>query len=170
MAKGSSSFGGVWASLRYPFIYCELPKSVPPIRLTLHSSRYNSAFFSSISTNDYYIVYAAENFTQGAGFDTTGLVYQGSLLHDNRTLDHTIGRIQSDAGSWEKLTPAECISAYATDFVSDRRTVVIVSNATNFVLGEPCGNGPCLHRSLLNIDSYSFNTAVGAFGYDPYAW
>ena len=138
--------------------------------MSLHSGSYNSAFFSSISTNDYYIVYAAENFTQGAEFDTTGIVYKGYLLQDNSTLEHTIGRIQNNADSWEKLTPSECISAYATDFVSDRRTVVVVSNTTHFDTGEPCANGPCLHGSLLDFDEYSFNTAVGAFGYDPYAW
>jgi len=123
-----------------------------------------------IATNDYYIVYAARNFTQGAEFDTTGLVYQEHLLQDNPTLNHIIGRIQNDAGSWEKLTPSECISAYATDFVGGRRTVVVVSNITHFDIGESCGNGPCLHGSLLDFDEYSFNTAVGAFGYDPYAW
>jgi hypothetical protein len=138
--------------------------------LSLQCCRYNSAFFSSIATNDYYIVYAAENFTQGAAFNTTGLVYQGYLLQDNPTLDHFIGRVQNDANGWERLAPSECISAYATDFVSGRRTVVVVSNATHFDTGEPCDNGPCLHGSLLDFDEYSFNTAVGAFGYDPYAW
>jgi hypothetical protein len=68
-----------------------------------------------IATNDYYIAYAAKHFTQGVEFDTTGLVYQEHLLQDNPTLNHIIGRIQNDAGPWEKLTPSECISAYATD-------------------------------------------------------
>lgn len=138
--------------------------------LGLRSGRYNSAFFSSISTNDYYIVYAAENFTQGAAFNTIGLVYHGYLLQDNSTLDDIIGRIQNDAGRWERLSPSECISAYATDFVNDRRTVVVVSNTTHFDIGESCNDGPCLHGSLLDFGEYSFNTAVGAFGYDPYAW
>lgn len=140
--------------------------------LTLHSTSYNSAFFSSISTNDYYIVYAAENFTQGAGFNTTGLVFyddSGSGV-SNKTLDHTLRRIQSDMGSWEKLTPAECISAYATDFVSDRRTVVIVSNTTHSDSGAPSVNGPFVHGSLLDLTNYHFNTNVGANGYDPYSW
>lgn len=136
----------------------------------LKPGRYNSAFFSSIATNDYYVVYAAENFTQGAAFNTTGLVYQGYFLDNNSTVDHIIDRVQTDAQAWERLTPSECISAYATDFVSDRRTVVVVSNNTHFDIGQPCDNGPYLPGSLLDFDEYSFNTAVGAFGYDSYAW
>jgi hypothetical protein len=120
----------------------------PP--LGLQFGRYNSAFFSSIANIDDYVVYAAENFTQGAAFNTTGLVYQGYFL-DTLTLDHIIGRVQTDAQAWGRLTPSECISAYATDFVSNRRTVVIVSNTTHFDVGEPCDNGPCLHGSLLRL-------------------
>jgi hypothetical protein len=132
--------------------------------LNLHSGKYNSAFFSSISTNDCYIVYEAENFTQGSAFNTPGLVYQNYLLQDNSTLDYIIGRIQNDTGRWKRLTPSECISAYATDFVNDRRTVVVVSNTTHFDIGEPCDNGSCLHGSLLDFGEYSFNTPVGALG------
>lgn len=119
--------------------------------LGLQFGRYNSAFFSSITNNDDYVVYAAENFTKGAAFNTTGLVYQGYFLDNNSTLDHIIGRVQTDAQAWERLTPSECISAYATDFVSDRRTVVIVSNTTHFDVGEPCDTGPYLHGSLLRL-------------------
>ena len=108
-------------------------------------------------------MYAATNFTDGAPFDANGLA-QGSRWDDYYLpISQAINDVkvaQQDLSSWEVLSNEECIAAYAADFVTDRRTVIVVSNSST----------SDLDGSLLGLDVNVFNTAVGAFGYDPYAW
>lgn len=76
---------------------------------------YNSVFFSIIATNEYNIDYAHEAFLQGGP--------QGAY---NETEFVGIEDIQAHAKSWDRLENADCINAYASEFLNTRRNLVAV--------------------------------------------
>lgn len=81
---------------------------------------YNSVFFSAISTNNYRIAWVTEGFSEGAPFNRTKWFYE-------QVLDRVpLTEIQEKAATFDNLTNEECIRAYAKDFVSARRDVLLV--------------------------------------------
>jgi hypothetical protein len=113
--------------------------------------RYNSAFFSSLATNDYNIVYATENFVTGAPFDAEAI--GATWLPPG----YDVTPVQEQIASYERLENAACIEAYAKDFITDRRTLVIIASNSSTDGG-----------SLLGSDSYELSSP--GTGWAPYDW
>lgn len=82
---------------------------------------YNSVFFSTIASNEYDIIFANEAFVLGGS--------QGTY---NETKFPSIQDIPAKAKTWDRLQRADCINAYATEFLDSRRglVAVIVDNTT----------------------------------------
>ncbi|KAK5009044.1 hypothetical protein LTR28_002982 [Elasticomyces elasticus] len=95
---------------------------------------YNSAFFSTISSNDYMIYFVSQDFVHGGSYND--IAFQPSDgWHDLSA----IGAFQRDLSTFERLENADCISAYATNFLTSRRTLAIVTSnmtATSNYSGE----------------------------------
>jgi hypothetical protein len=117
---------------------------------------YNSVFFSAIATNDYNYLYAAEGFARGAWFNETQWPSNSEFNG---------AEIQKQAPNYQNLTNIECINAYATDFISDRRTLILVIETDSVNGTEPDG-------SLIGVTGYSFVNGISLTDnqYDPYSW
>jgi hypothetical protein len=76
---------------------------------------YNSVLFSTIAANEYDIIFATEAFFQGGPEGT----YKDTHF---RRLDD----VQAKAKTWDRLERAECINAYAIEFLNTRRNLVAV--------------------------------------------
>ncbi|KAF5378412.1 hypothetical protein D9757_011163 [Collybiopsis confluens] len=103
---------------------------------------YNSTFFSTISAQEYAVIpatgpdlqtmtpYADGRYNWTCGYDSEGCPE---------------GVSEAELSQWEVLNNAECITAYATDFVSDRAAVIRVvgdfSNGTLIVDMADAGRG-----------------------------
>lgn len=83
---------------------------------------YNSVAFLSLSTNEYDIVFATKEFVEGGPQSTY-----------NKTRFPDLESIQNRARTWDRLERAECINAYATEFLSTRRNLVavVIENTKN---------------------------------------
>ncbi|KEF52144.1 uncharacterized protein A1O9_11770 [Exophiala aquamarina CBS 119918] len=115
---------------------------------------YNSAFYKSLSTNNYDIFVVEPGFLEGGSVDTTGIVVaKGSI-------DPAI--IQTDlgiAGRYIRLNNSDCINTYATDINSRRNPVLVSSKSTP------------AESTLLHVEHYSYTDSVGPRGiYKPYGW
>ncbi|KAF5381866.1 hypothetical protein D9757_008363 [Collybiopsis confluens] len=82
---------------------------------------YNSSFFSTISAENYLVIPA------------TGPDLQTMTPNEDGRYNWTCGYEgcpggvpEAELSQWDVLNNAECLKAYATDFVSDRATVVLV--------------------------------------------
>jgi hypothetical protein len=104
---------------------------------------YNSVVYYSIATNEYDIVFASEAFVQG-----------GPQASYNETQFPQAKDIQTQAKTWDRLEPAECINAYATEFLNTRRNLVavVVDNTT------------AENDTVKRIEQYSFTL------FDFYDW
>jgi hypothetical protein len=96
---------------------------------------YSSAFFSSLASNDYNLVFANEGWLTGAAYNAT----RASLAWLPSEFD--VSLVQRSASKFQRLTNARCIEAYATDFTPDRRTVVVVCNESSSYNGIPLLDG-----------------------------
>ncbi|KAI5246195.1 hypothetical protein E4T43_02765 [Aureobasidium subglaciale] len=123
---------------------------------------YNSMFFGSLSTNDYNIDYATEGFLVGESYNSIKypdmISGQDEDYMDTSNIQQTL---QHDTSQWQRLSNAECISAYAVDLISSRRDLVVVvpkPNTTN--------------SSLLYRDAYHFELKAKLVDdtYGPYQW
>lgn len=114
--------------------------------------RYNSAFFSSLATNDYNIVYATEDFVTGAPFNATNAIGEYWLPSG-----YDVTLVQEQIASYERLENAACIEAYAQDFITDRRTLVIIASNSSTDGG-----------SLLGSDNYELASPGRTWA--PYEW
>jgi hypothetical protein len=97
-------------------------------------------------------VYATEGFVTGAPFYNTSAV--GGIWAPpgfNVTL------VQEQIASYEQLDNAACIEAYAKDFITDRRTLVIIASNSSTESG-----------SLLGSDNYELSSPGS--GWTPYSW
>lgn len=122
----------------------------------LFNFRYNSAFYKSLSTNDYDIFVVEPGFLEGGSVNTTNIVVASNAI------DPAI--VQTDLtipGRYERLDNTACINAYAIDFNSNRRNLVLVSS--NSTLPE---------TTLLHVEHYSYGASVRSGGgvYRPYGW
>ncbi|KAF9060840.1 hypothetical protein BDP27DRAFT_1272764, partial [Rhodocollybia butyracea] len=86
---------------------------------------YNSAFFSTISANDYQYSLAQGPEMQGLLPDISKFDWQCAGFPAGAD----VGACSSpdiEPTNWEFLNPSDCLYAYAVDFLSDRRDLVIV--------------------------------------------
>ncbi|KIW21469.1 hypothetical protein PV08_02049 [Exophiala spinifera] len=110
---------------------------------------YNSIFYSALATNNYSILYASQSFVDLAAYNETKFP---------NTRDLNITDVQSRAKSFERLNNADCIHAYARDFVEDRRNVIVV------VKDPPANQG-----SLFNITQNDFPEVITP-KYNAFSW
>ncbi|KAI5276990.1 hypothetical protein E4T47_00244 [Aureobasidium subglaciale] len=123
---------------------------------------YNSMFFGSLSTNDYNIYYATEGFLVGESYNS--IKYPDMISGQDEDYMDTSNiqqSLQHNTSQWQRLSNAECISAYAVDLISSRRDLVVVvpkPNTTN--------------SSLLYRDAYHFELKAKLVDdtYGPYQW
>lgn len=78
---------------------------------------YNSTFYAAIATNDYNILYATEDFVEGALYDKTKFP---------DTAAQNISQFQAKALTWTQLNNHDCIMNYANDFITEYRNVIAV--------------------------------------------
>ena len=100
-------------------LWCILALSSIPLHLM-----YNSAFYKSLSTNDYDIIFVQQSFLDGVT-----LSYNPTWIDLSSTVNLTAlqRNITTDFGHhYEKLDLADCINAYATDFLDQRRNLVFI--------------------------------------------
>ncbi|KIW14026.1 hypothetical protein PV08_06807 [Exophiala spinifera] len=111
---------------------------------------YNSALYKSLASNDYDILVVKPDFIDGSSWSSPDPIKQYGVL-DGVSID----QIQADVKvpeRYERLTTAECIRAYATDFTTDRRNLVFVAN------------NDTVNYNLLTFQTYIFSTV------DTYYW
>ena len=125
---------------------------------------FNSVFFTSIATNNYNVVFATPNFTQGAPFSTANgrntVAFQPPIWKENLT---TIQQLVED-NRFERLENTDCINAYAVDLQTSRRTLVVISsNASVHDNGAVLGSG---NQAYILPERWY----VLQKGYDPYDW
>lgn len=126
---------------------------------------FNSAFFTSLVTNDYNVVFATEGFVAGEPFspvsnDSSELF---PLSHRyNEHLDGTLPAVQRSVqdGAYQRLEPQDCIAAYANDLNTNRRTLVVISNNAS-----DHGGG-----SFLGGTFRQYDVLISGEDYDPYQW
>jgi hypothetical protein len=112
---------------------------------------YNSGFFSTTATYEYDTVFEYEPFLQA-----------GPQSAHDQTTDPRLKNIQTQATSWDRLEPAACINAYATEFLTTRRNLVAVISANE--------QSPT-NTSVQEVVSNAFEFSIKSPGaVDPYAW
>lgn len=108
---------------------------------------YNSVIFLSLSTNEYFWAVTTEDFVSGAPFNLSNSNYNAPMLNPIENSDVFVGtpgsftsavdwqyqyeQIQLNVSTYDRLSNEECISTYSQRLISDRRSVVAVSSATN---------------------------------------
>lgn len=86
--------------------------------------RYNSAVFSAIGTHEYGILLASSS------FDFKNPPNNGPDYTDcsEQNFDMDMTAFYSEVSKFERLDKQECIDAYDADYISDRGTVVLVTD------------------------------------------
>ena len=97
-------------------------------------------------------MYATEDFVTGAPFYNTPAV-GGAWAPPG----YDVTPVQEQIASYERLDNAACIEAYAKDFITDRRTLVIIASNSSTEGG-----------SLLGSDNYELSSP--GTGWAPYNW
>ncbi|KAK5070204.1 hypothetical protein LTR51_007901 [Lithohypha guttulata] len=101
---------------------------------------YNSVFYMSLSSNDYNVYFAAEQFIQDAGsIPPAEIVVEAGQFRMGKfdflfssggeAMTAHIRELKNDLASFEKLDNAQCMRAYTKEYLDDRRTLILVSNA-----------------------------------------
>ena len=127
---------------------------------------YNSAFYKSLSTNNYDMFFVQESFLDGLtlSYDRT---WDLSSTVDLTTLQRNI---TTDFGHhYERLDLAACINAYATDFLDKRRNLVfILAPGDETIVASNFSVYDIYHYvySLSSMVSDKTGTGEG----DPYHW
>lgn len=112
---------------------------------------YNSTFYAAIATNDYNILYATEDFIEGA-------VYDKNKFPDSAA--QNISRFQAGAPSWKTLNNHDCIMNYAHDFITEYRNVIAV------VANSSAEDGSLLEVAINELPPSGHLSKT----YDPFAW
>lgn len=99
----------------------------------MSNSSFNSAFFSSIATTDYPVVFATPGFLQGDFFNYTEPASAGYILPDIEDLvAKTQQQVLLNASQFERLEKSDCVDAYANEIITKRRSVIVISNDRPF--------------------------------------
>ncbi len=97
-------------------------------------------------------MYATEDFVTGASFYNTSAIGEAWFPSG-----YNVTAVQEQIASYERLENAACIEAYAKDFITDRRTLVIIASNSSTESG-----------SLLGGDNYGLGSP--GTGWAPYDW
>ena len=113
---------------------------------------YNSTFYAALSTRNYNILYATQDFVNGGGYDKRVFI---------DTPERNITRMQTDVSSWVRLSNQDCIQNYAHDFLSDYQNVIaIVSDTTvsrnNSLLKAAVNDLPAKGEITPSYDSFAW--------------
>ncbi|KAF5381870.1 hypothetical protein D9757_008368 [Collybiopsis confluens] len=111
---------------------------------------YNSTFFSTISAQEYAVIPAIGPDLQTMTPNADGR-YSWTCGYEGCPDDVS----EAELSQWDVLSNAECITAYATDFISDRATLVRV-------VGDYVSNGTLI--------VYMEGAFIGGMEGDPYGW
>lgn len=120
--------------------------------------RYNSAFYSSLATNDYEIYVVSPSFLLGG--NASNIVYAPSTLVPADQLQQNIAN--NDTSNFQLLDILQCIKTYGQVFMQDYRNLVIVSkNSSN-------DSSP----SVFHEETYTFNRYIylPSQTYMPFDW
>ena len=113
---------------------------------------YNSTFFETIGINEYDVIVADESFIEGKALDTETIDEFGNFTDVRDSLEDW-----QKTKNWTKLNRDECIDAYATEFLSDRRNLVaIIANESTPT-----------NRSVQHVLEYTY---FASFQMDFYGW
>ena len=89
---------------------------------------WNSAIFSTLSSQDYLVVAASPDL-----FNITGLNWSApvpGILENSTEYNYTL-QIFRNASSWDKLDNKACIKAYGQEFVSARGDLLVITSGIN---------------------------------------
>ncbi|KIW71268.1 hypothetical protein PV04_03451 [Phialophora macrospora] len=108
---------------------------------------YNSAFYKSLVTNDYNLLFVTQDFVDGKAVGAINETIHNP--HDIYEIDPA--QVQTslfdNPESWERLDNKACIDAYAVNFLDNRRTLVLVaSNSTGQI-----------NETVLDLKDYTFS-------------
>ena len=112
--------------------------------------RYNAVVFSSLSTNDYLALLVAPDFLGTGKLNQTPLVGKPlSYINIDPTFIHNLGL---NSKNLTRLDNAACVQAYEGDWISEWRTVLLVTNrhSNDSILDIYTSN----HRDDLNDPSW----------------
>jgi hypothetical protein len=93
----------------------------------LNFSRYNSAVFETVTTNEYNVIVVTEGFLSGAPWS-----YHSDLLTNGEfspNSNFTVQRLQDNVTALERLSNAACMMAYQNSLLSDRSNLLAVTSA-----------------------------------------
>lgn len=148
----------LWAILlisSLPIHFVLVSGSIPFPTVGLYSliikHRYNSAVFSAIGTHEYGILLASSSFD----FNNPPNNSPNYTECSEQKFDMNMTAFYSEVSKFETLDKQECIDAYDADYISDRGTVVLITDAMaadNGLCWVDVGNSP---RSYLS-KSYSW--------------
>ncbi|KIW27128.1 uncharacterized protein PV07_06897 [Cladophialophora immunda] len=85
---------------------------------------YNSAFYKSLETNDYNLYFVTQDFVDGKPF----VPFPVTELYLRPDQQDVQSSLVTHPDTWERLDNDACIHAYATNFLTSRRNLVLVSN------------------------------------------
>lgn len=127
------------------------------------SDRYNSAFYSSLSTNDYDIYFVTPDFLNGGNATypyPDSYVYSEWIKVSPETLQQQI--TNNDTHKFEQLDALGCIRTYSQVLLTDHRNLV-------FVLKN---NTKLLNSTVIDAQSYEFDRNVDPSSqvYTPFDW
>jgi hypothetical protein len=142
---GVPSVRNLWSVPRYKMLlWWALGLSSVPLHLM-----YNSAFYKSLATNDYSLLFVTQDFVDSEAVRATN----GTVCNPNNPYscmidpDEVQNSLHNNPESWERLDNKACIDAYATNFLDSRRTLVLVSSNSTAQTNE----------SVLDMETYLFS-------------
>lgn len=122
---------------------------------------YNSAVFSTLSTNPYTAAVVLTDFLTGTSFKN---VSTASLSLDRVDVDvQTLTALRDNQSGLEYLSNAACLKTYRNELLPDRLDVLVVSSATN-------AKGSLLSYWPDNVPIVVYNSPMHALRNPPYSW
>ncbi|KAK5189871.1 hypothetical protein LTR99_004144 [Exophiala xenobiotica] len=112
---------------------------------------YNSAFYKSLSTNDYAIYTVTQDFVDGSSYNTTEDVSLFISQLDIVDPSHIQSKLRT-SDAYERMEKFDCIHAYATDFLTNRRNLLLVAR------------NDTVRVNVLHVEPWFYTN------YDPYQW
>ncbi|KAI9723449.1 MAG: hypothetical protein M1828_004179 [Chrysothrix sp. TS-e1954] len=127
---------------------------------------YNSAIYSSTGVNDYVAISVNEAFLTLPSVNLTELGL-GVFAEQFGNFTEVGKRMRSlySAGELDRLEPRECIGAYAVDYISDRRNLLMVA-PTSFDNSSESK----IHGFIVNDNAQIDGQLSAGCDLDPYAW
>jgi hypothetical protein len=149
-------------------------------------SRYNSAVFKTLTARQYSVFVVDESFLQGAAFNENLSSY--TWLYDSDAdgaaqyywsgtapmVGESPLREMQQNNTLQRLSPSECMAAYATDFLTDRGSLLAVTNSAFIDNASAIQVGATTNGSVYGWSqskpSISTGRSPDAYENDPLAW